>query len=73
MSIREIPKSFVYECDGEHCSSQHIQEGADGYYTNSTPPKWMRLKIDQKEYLVCPHHSAILGAKFTNIFGKVKP
>lgn len=42
MTIREIPKSYEYTCDG--CGVTHIQEGAGGHYTNSTPPGWLTLK-----------------------------
>lgn len=44
MAIREVPRSFVYTCDG--CGQEHTQAGADGHYTNSTPPLWGRLRIN---------------------------
>jgi len=43
MSIREIPRAWEYTCD--KCGSTHLQENASGQYSNSTPPKWMSLKI----------------------------
>ena len=43
MSIREIPRSFVYTCDA--CGIEHLQENAGGHYTDSRPPLWERLKL----------------------------
>ncbi len=43
MSVQEIPKSYRYTCD--LCGANHVQEHANGHYTNSVPPDWMRLKI----------------------------
>jgi len=37
MSIKEIPKSFLYSCDV--CNTEHLQENANGCYSNSTPPR----------------------------------
>ena len=43
MAIREIAKSYEYKCDG--CGEIHLQENANGHYTNSTPPGWGRLNF----------------------------
>jgi hypothetical protein len=60
MSIREVPKSYVYTCDV--CNAEHVQENANGCYTNSTPPGWSTIKIiaadvkprfNFEEYLLC--------------------
>mgnify|MGYP001263534490 CR=1 FL=1 len=48
MSIREIPRSFVYTCDG--CKVEHTQENAGGHYANSRPPHWATLKIAREAY-----------------------
>jgi len=48
MSITEIPRAFLYKCDV--CGAEHIQEGASGYYTNSRPPHWAMLRIEQTAY-----------------------
>ena len=48
MSIREIPRAFVYICDG--CSKEHKQENANGHYTDSRPPHWIRLKLARTAY-----------------------
>lgn len=39
--IEEIPKSFKYSCD--RCESYHIQENANGHYSNSCPGEWSYL------------------------------
>lgn len=59
MSIREIPKSYEYQCDG--CPVTHVQEHAGGHYTNSTPPHWVTVIIrggegsgGGAEKLLCP-------------------
>lgn len=44
MSIQEVPKSYKYICDG--CGSVHLQENANGHYTNSTPPGWATVRIN---------------------------
>lgn len=44
MAIREIPKSYHYTCD--LCGAKHVQQNANGHYENSTPPDWMRLRVD---------------------------
>ncbi len=41
MSVREIPKSYEYTCDG--CGRKHVQEGATGHYRNSSPPGWAKI------------------------------
>lgn len=43
--IREVPRSFVYECDA--CGAEHVQENASGHYTNSRPSQWMTLKLER--------------------------
>lgn len=60
MAIKEIPRSFLYSCDV--CNTDHLQENANGCYTNSTPPKWASIKfhriIDAQviwfDKLLCP-------------------
>lgn len=74
MAIKEIPKSYQYICDSLHCKGSrgqarttHLQENANGYYTNSTPTNstpygWVTIKLstnvraeyNQKEALICP-------------------
>jgi len=55
MTIREIPRSFLYVCDA--CGHEHRQENAQGHYTESVPPHWSRLRIRESasdnEYLLC--------------------
>ena len=56
MTIREIPRSFEYECDG--CGSLHVQHNAGGHYTNSRPPEWFALRwiapsMGMKDILLC--------------------
>lgn len=65
MSIREIPRSFEYQCDG--CPQTHVQEGAGGHYTNSTPPNWLTIIIRPgesgrggTEKLLCPDCKKLL-------------
>lgn len=60
MSIREIPKSYEYQCDG--CPVTHLQENANGHYFNSTPEGWMTVKLQPghgggggTEKLLCPN------------------
>lgn len=48
MTIREIPKSFEYTCDG--CGALHVQENANGHYTDSRPPHWSRLKLSRTAF-----------------------
>ncbi len=48
MAIREIPRAFVYVCDG--CKQEHTQENAGGHYSNSRPPHWANLKIARDAY-----------------------
>lgn len=69
MAIREIPKSFVYTCDV--CGVEHAQENANGHYTDSRPPHWVRLMFKRTAYdehnmpcvdasvelLLCPEHA----------------
>ncbi len=43
MGIREIPKSFEYICDV--CQTTHVQQNANGHYTDSRPPSWGRLTL----------------------------
>jgi hypothetical protein len=45
MSVHEIPKSFVYACDC--CGRQHVQENANGHYSDSRPSGWARLIFRQ--------------------------
>jgi len=57
MSIREVPKSYEYECDW--CSDVHKQGYAAGHYTNSTPPLWVTLRVTiggkaPVDVLLCP-------------------
>lgn len=59
MSIREIPKSYLYGCD--RCNTEHHQENAHGHYTNSTPPGWYRFTANSDRLgkimtlLCCPN------------------
>lgn len=48
MPVEEIPRSFLYTCD--NCAAAHRQRNAQGHYTESTPPKWSRLKIYRLAY-----------------------
>lgn len=48
MTIREIPRSFLYVCDG--CGTEHKQENASGHYFDSRPPHWTRLKLGRTAY-----------------------
>lgn len=48
MSIREIPRAFVYVCDG--CKTEHTQENAGGHYSHSRPPHWASIKIGRDAY-----------------------
>lgn len=41
--IEEIPKAYRYQCDA--CGLSHKQENANGYYTNSTPPRWTTIDM----------------------------
>jgi hypothetical protein len=43
MTIREIPRSFEYTCDG--CGETHVQQNAHGHYHNSRPPEWAGLSL----------------------------
>lgn len=43
MSVTEIPKSYKYTCD--LCGTVHVQENANGHYTDSRPPYWSRLTL----------------------------
>ena len=43
MTIREIPRAFLYTCDA--CDVEHRQENAQGHYTESVPPHWSRIRI----------------------------
>ena len=58
MTIREVPKQYIYSCD--RCGDRHVQENANGHYTNSRPPHWQRvvvyadLTIEQLDQLLCP-------------------
>lgn len=57
MTIREIPRAFVYECDG--CGLEHKQENAGGHYTDSRPDGWGRVTLKyaanfELERLLCP-------------------
>lgn len=45
MSIIEIPRQFKYVCDT--CGKIHVQENANGHYSDSRPPHWGRLIIRQ--------------------------
>lgn len=48
MTIREIPKSFEYICDG--CGVKHLQENATGHYSNSRPAHWATLTLAREAY-----------------------
>jgi len=48
MAIQEIPKAFLYICDG--CGAEHLQKNASGHYTNSTPAHWATLILRQDAY-----------------------
>jgi hypothetical protein len=48
MGIREVPKSYVYTCDG--CRKEHTQENASGHYLNSRPKYWSTLKVGRDAY-----------------------
>jgi hypothetical protein len=48
MAIREVPRSYVYTCDG--CGEEHTQENANGHYSNSRPSYWSKLKIEKDAY-----------------------
>lgn len=39
-TIREI-RGFEYECG--KCGATHIQDNANGHYSNSTPPGWITV------------------------------
>ena len=67
MSITEIPKQYVYECESPRCVAgvdsrgvrRHVQRNASGHYPNSCPPGWWRvvIKTDRDagcETLLCP-------------------
>lgn len=75
MAIKEVPKAFRYTCDG--CGHFHIQENANGHYTNSTPPRWTTIRIILKydgvtfEKLFCEECSGLLEI-IKNWKGKVK-
>jgi hypothetical protein len=43
MTVREVPKSFIYTCDW--CANDHRQENSDGHYTESCPPNWGWIKL----------------------------
>lgn len=45
MGIQEIRKSYIYTCDA--CGKEHIQKNAKGYYSDSRPPHWSRLVLNQ--------------------------
>jgi hypothetical protein len=45
MSVYEIPKSFKYVCDV--CGAAHVQENANGHYTDSRPPRWGYVDVRQ--------------------------
>ena len=48
MTIREIPKSFEYTCDG--CGEVHVDHNASGHYTDSRPPHWANLVFARTAY-----------------------
>lgn len=48
MAIQEIPRSFLYICDG--CKKEHLQENASGHYSNSRPKYWATLKVSRDAY-----------------------
>jgi hypothetical protein len=48
MAITEIPRAFLYTCDG--CGKQDKQENASGHYTDSRPPHWTRIKVARTAY-----------------------
>lgn len=48
MGITEIPRSFLYTCDG--CGEEHKQENAGGHYTESRPPFWSNLIMRRSAY-----------------------
>lgn len=48
MGIKEIPRAFLYVCDG--CGNEHMQENAGGHYTDSRPARWTRLKLARTAY-----------------------
>lgn len=48
MAIQEIPRAFLYVCDG--CKAEHKQENAGGHYSNSRPSHWATLKIGREAY-----------------------
>jgi len=45
MTVKEIPKSFLYTCD--QCGTPHLQENASGHYNNSTPPDWLSIRLSR--------------------------
>ena len=47
MAIREIPKSYEYTCDV--CDALHVQENANGHYTNSRPPNWATVSFQKNK------------------------
>jgi hypothetical protein len=73
MAIREIPKSFEYECD----LCLFPQKGAE-YYTNSVPPQWARLGFFVGErpgsiaLLLCPQCAAAMEAVITKMISELK-
>ena len=59
MSVKEIPKSYRYECDTKSCGFCHVQESAGGHYTDSRPEEWLKLIIfcegqPRTDILLCP-------------------
>lgn len=48
MAIREVPKSYIYTCDG--CGREHTQENATGHYAGSRPTFWATLILQQDAY-----------------------
>ena len=49
MAIREVPRSFVYQCDA--CGEEHVQENPTGHYTDSRPPQWTTLRFTTTDKL----------------------
>lgn len=52
MTVREIPRSFVYACDS--CGQEHVQDNAGGHYTGSRPVGWVGYVVRTDDH---PNHN----------------
>lgn len=85
MTVREIPKAFEYICDC--CGKKHVQENANGHYTNSRPSHWAQLIFRQAaedfqgqevadatvERLLCPDCRSVVGKAINDACAGRKP